>query len=559
MITAIHIENFKGIRERVKVDLKPITLLFGPNSSGKSSIIQAIHYAREIILHGNLDPDRTELGGEALNLGGFRNFLHRRFFDQPELERVLALRFDLDLSSSKFGLPSYPTNWVHYSFVEGEDEEGLLEVLDDVKTAWVEIRVRWSHLVNAPIISQYAVGLDGRCFAIISASDDGTKPYISYLDSGHPVVSAWARLKAEDLERFVQSLDEEELSELIEDLRAKLPEARSDVGEPTPKLGLEADSEPDLDLDPFLVRSVRLDLPHARTALPEFSELLGIGDTMPLDAALTRAIVGPGAVLREALRQFRYLGSVREVPPRHFQPGTTYREPRWATGLAAWDRLAAEEKLRAQVSTWLSREDRLATGYEITLKRFRELPLDHPLALEIVNWEDGPGYVDDPAQWFEALPVRTRLLLTREAEGEVLELQPHDVGIGLSKMIPVVVAALDGCEGIVAIEEPEANVHPRWQVGLGDLFIAQAVHDGHRFLLETHSEHVLLRLLRRIRETTEGEAPPEFTLTPDDVSVVYVENDAGHTRLHPLRIDEQGEFIDRWPHGFFAERAEELF
>jgi uncharacterized protein YuzE len=55
MITAIEIENFKGIGERVRVPLKPITLLFGANSSGKSSIIQALHYAREIFERGNFN------------------------------------------------------------------------------------------------------------------------------------------------------------------------------------------------------------------------------------------------------------------------------------------------------------------------------------------------------------------------------------------------------------------------------------------------------------------------------------------------------------------------
>ena len=44
LIKAITIENFKGISEPVRVEFKPLTLLFGPNSSGKSTIIQALHY-----------------------------------------------------------------------------------------------------------------------------------------------------------------------------------------------------------------------------------------------------------------------------------------------------------------------------------------------------------------------------------------------------------------------------------------------------------------------------------------------------------------------------------
>jgi AAA15 family ATPase/GTPase len=48
MITGISIENFKGIRDRVKLDFRPITLLFGAKSAGKSTVLHALHYARDV-------------------------------------------------------------------------------------------------------------------------------------------------------------------------------------------------------------------------------------------------------------------------------------------------------------------------------------------------------------------------------------------------------------------------------------------------------------------------------------------------------------------------------
>jgi len=79
-------------------------------------------------------------------------------------------------------------------------------------------------------------------------------------------------------------------------------------------------------------------------------------------------------------------------------------------------------------------------------------------------------------------------------------------------------------------------------------------------LIETHSEHIMLRLLRRIEETTKGSLPPGAErLLPGDLSVVYVEADKKGVRFVPLRIDSEGEFIDRWPKGFFTERGKELF
>jgi predicted ATPase len=101
---------------------------------------------------------------------------------------------------------------------------------------------------------------------------------------------------------------------------------------------------------------------------------------------------------------------------------------------------------------------------------------------------------------------------------------------------------------------------------MGDLFIKAIKGDGFGFgsgkslLIETHSEHIMLRLLRRIRETDENELPPGFnSLKPNDLAVIYVEGSNKGVRFRSLRVDEEGEFIDRWPRGFFEERAEELF
>ena len=77
-------------------------------------------------------------------------------------------------------------------------------------------------------------------------------------------------------------------------------------------------------------------------------------------------------------------------------------------------------------------------------------------------------------------------------------------------------------------------------------------------LIETHSEHLLLRLLRRVRETTEGEQT-EHPLTPDDLSVIYVRSTPEGVEFIPISVTEDGDFEVLWPEGFFDERVEELF
>src|SRR5262245_33774728 len=159
MITSIAIENFKAIRDRVAFDLKPITLLFGPNSAGKSTILHALHYAREVFERHNLDADRTAAGGDTLDLGGYRNFVHGR-----QLTRPIILRIDLDLSDD-IDLPQYPAispDWVLPNY-------SLPRLGEPVKAAAVEVEIGWSELRDVPYVRRYAVWINGKVLAVLRA------------------------------------------------------------------------------------------------------------------------------------------------------------------------------------------------------------------------------------------------------------------------------------------------------------------------------------------------------------------------------------------------------
>jgi len=69
----------------------------------------------------------------------------------------------------------------------------------------------------------------------------------------------------------------------------------------------------------------------------------------------------------------------------------------------------------------------------------------------------------------------------------------------------------------------------------------------------------MLRFLRRIRETSEQEAPDNRDLFPQDLSIYFMEKGEGGISCTNIRVDDEGDFVGHWPKGFFAERAEELF
>ncbi|MDD2917524.1 DUF3696 domain-containing protein [Rhodoferax sp.] len=138
----------------------------------------------------------------------------------------------------------------------------------------------------------------------------------------------------------------------------------------------------------------------------------------------------------------------------------------------------------------------------------------------------------------------------------------QDVGSGIGYLLPVLCAVYEkrpGVESTCFIQQPELHIHPALQAAMGDVFI-EGCDDDSQILIETHSEHLLLRILKRIRQThLQVAIAPELKINADDVCVLYFDpSPDGTTTVKHLRISEDGEFMDRWPRGFFSERDQEL-
>lgn len=139
-----------------------------------------------------------------------------------------------------------------------------------------------------------------------------------------------------------------------------------------------------------------------------------------------------------------------------------------------------------------------------------------------------------------------------------------EVGTGLSQMLPILLDLAGQKDGLTYIEEPELHLHPKAQSDLMDVIVDTFVEsvgqdgDARQFILETHSESMLLRLQKRIRK---GD------ISTDDVAVLFMESVTpvdsedghGYNKVTELKIDHLGDVIDPFPVSFVDLRIRDLF
>ncbi len=286
-------------------------------------------------------------------------------------------------------------------------------------------------------------------------------------------------------------------------------------------------------------------------------------ETRLRNSVVDRLIRGSILAIKDRLSDFRGIGPKRRDVPRSLTAQTSREMTSWRDGGAGWSTLLiCEQSGVDKISSWLSDEAFLNTGYCL-IRAQAKIVDENSLKSLAVRMSDSKS-ISDCVDEFEAVfcnLASTRTLSLKPVSSEAL-LPFQNVGEGITQVVPVLVACL-GFSGMIAVEQPELHLHPSIQARLGDIFLqALPFRDRCLLLLETHSEHLILRILRRIRQTTEGDLPPTGNIPPvkpDDVCVLWVDNLGDGTVIKRLRINGAGEFIDQWPKGFFREREEDLF
>lgn len=223
-------------------------------------------------------------------------------------------------------------------------------------------------------------------------------------------------------------------------------------------------------------------------------------------------------IIEDVLRDFFYLGPLRDYPRRFYitsgqsPPDVGIRGERAVDVL--WLSHRSDSKVENEVRNWLKKFD---IAQDIKLTRVRK----------------GNYYIVN--------------IVDPQTETEV---NIADIGFGASQTLPIIIESFYApSDSVILIEQPEIHLHPKAQSILGDLFIKATKENNRTFIVETHSEHMLSRVRRRIAENK---------INASDIAIYYFKPTPEGTKIQRVTLNDQGQY-ESFPEGFFEEDVIEAF
>ncbi len=443
MLTRLRIENFKAWKDTGEVRLAPLTVLFGANSAGKSSLGHLLLALKQTA--ASADRRRALHTGDEtslIDLGTFIDALHGR-------DRKAELEFSLD-----FTLPN-----------------GLA--------------------VQNPLARGESFNGDKLRLSSVLAASSQDQPVVRTI-------------------RYELFAGDEDI------LRASLEQRDGQV---------ELYAEP-YTLERAVGREWPLDPPEKFYRISDHS----LARYQNADFLASFALE-----VERTLASLSHLGPLRTPPHRTYGWAGNAPEAVGSKGEYAIACILAAEAAERQLSRGENK---------------REQPFAEFIASELVEL----GVISSFSVHATA-PGRRDYEVKVKTLGGLTDVALPDVGFGVSQVLPALVQAFY-CppESIVWMEQPEIHLHPQVQAELADVFISavQAYESGRprhvQLIVETHSEHFLNRLQRRIAEEA---------LRPEDVAIYFAKPGAAGADLEELEVSPFGDIVN-WPENFFGDDMREI-
>jgi predicted ATPase len=445
VLRGLRLQNFKAWRDTGPIELAPLTVFFGSNSSGKSSLNHFLMMLRQTVR----SPDRNsvfDFGDEnaAARLGSFRD---------------VVFGHDLDAEVR------FTTDWQLPSPMTVRDPRSRKRYTGD--------RLQFTAAARQPPGRIRSVQSEGFEYRLVS----GDETVLSVaMERDERRTNRW-RLQAEKYEL----------------VRAK-------------------------------GRAWELPKPVQFYGFPSEAAVYFQNSVFLSDLELA---------LEERLETLSYLGPLRSRPER------LYNWPRNEPDGVGWQgRDAVQAILAASERTlnWKAKSPRVPFP-EVIAQWLTKMGLVHSFSVD------------------EIAPDRDEYEVTVQTTPNSEKVKLTDVGFGISQVLPVVVQAFYARpHSTVMIEQPEIHLHPAVQASLADLFIAaitareESRPRGVQLIVESHSEHLLRRLQRKIAERE---------ITEKDVALYFCYQGPQGSAIDRLEVDAYGDILN-WPPDFFGSELEDV-
>lgn len=501
MLDAITVSNYRGFKAATALELKPITVLLGRNSSGKSSLTRLVPLIQQSLERQSSSP--VLWASDAVDLGTIKDVINHDAGSEP-------LTIGFRISGVSLETPSQRRRgyWrsrddINYNIdyeirlkAEGIRTrfEGLSISINDqcVKLDWNESGVVSSIKVNDvefAIASEYVVLMTSIFPDIINIADVDDR-----LIRGRGALF-YPPLREALSEFFHKRTSEQKIEYWINRFPFTSREEIHDVVQQIPNVVLR-----------------RVENKEQIAFLSDCSLLNDLPDIIRYIGSHINAIIGASAYIGPSRASGNRFDRIQEL---------------------AVNRIDASGINTAMYLYSLDADE---------MRNFNDLLMSacgHMVEME----ESGHGHVS--------------IKVGRFGQGHFENVS--DVGFGFSQIIPVVAqlhavqnneysrVKLHSTQVIFAVEQPELHLHPAMQANLADLFAKAAGSSSRQattMLIETHSETMIARL---------GLLVAEGELDPDDVAVYFVEKDevSGISNLTKATYNTDG-IIDVWPVGFFS-------
>ena len=563
MLTEVGLRNFKAFGDAVQsAPMSRITLLYGPNSGGKSSIIQALLLLKQS--ESNL-PRGAVLApqGEYVDLAGFRAMVHRH-----DESREVEINIKLKNASQRI------SSDVNIDLTFGQDKQHRTD-LPTLHKVGYELKY---HNTDDPVMELRMVRANftqsdeaaSFCWA------DPESSARSYFNS----LSMLRHRAFEPRSRRTSSIRPNEWDELTEDktgvLRHLVFQARSSV---LPLVsGLDETGESARERKEQQLREWERQLMVLDVEVRDLEIGLEVEEGTRRGTELRRRGRDPHDRLRELMAQG--IDPVRRVEElREQMRETREQEP---------EGLRELREFTDQLLNYPSGMEQISRSYQLFIEGMSYLGpiLDDPrrfyvswgsrrstvgkrgeYTVDIISYDDAVRNTVN--EWFTRFGIPYKMIDVRNVAASeftgslsamVLEdtrtgtiVTPVDVGFGISQILPVIVEGVAGTSAIVCVDQPEVHLHPKLQAEIADLMVEC---ENKQWIVETHSELLVRRILRRIAEGK---------IKSSDVSVLYIDppkcpgTSAGST-IEILDIEESGKFSSStpWPDGFFEDGYREM-